>query len=118
MPLRPCLDCKTPTDGTRCPTCRSSRNRARDQRRGSSTARGYDHAHETTRESFAPIVAAGQASCSEPICLEPTRAITPDSEWDLAHDRDTGGYRGPAHARCNRAEGARYLATLRGHRPA
>ena len=36
---KPCLDCGTPTDATRCPTHTSTANR----RRGSAAERGYDH---------------------------------------------------------------------------
>lgn len=39
----------------------------------------------------------------------PTRWIQPGTPWDLAHDRSRPGfYLGPAHAKCNRAEGARW----------
>ena len=68
----------------------------------------YGKAHQTHRKQLAPTVAAGQAQCTEPICLMPTRWITPGSEWDLAHDRTRPGqYHGPAHAVCNRTEGGR-----------
>lgn len=44
MPLpRPCLDCGFNTAaGSRCPDCEAKRQKARDARRGSSSARGYD----------------------------------------------------------------------------
>lgn len=69
--------------------------------------------HREARAAFAPIVAAGEALCAEPICLIErdggTRWIDPEEEWDAAHDRrDPTGrtYLGPAHSRCNRSEGA------------
>lgn len=73
------------------------------------TERGYGRPHQRERERWAPSVAAGQAQCAERICLERTRWITPGTPWDLAHDRASGGYLGPAHAKCNRSEGARYV---------
>lgn len=51
MPQRPCLDCGRLTTrvGSRCPTCSSARNQARDARRGSRQERGYDRQHEANR---------------------------------------------------------------------
>lgn len=73
------------------------------------TERGYGPDHQAERRALAPLVDAGQAHCTEPICLEPHRRIHPGTPWDLAHNREQPGtYHGPAHARCNRAEGARY----------
>lgn len=63
-----------------------------------------------------PAVDAGQAYCTEPICLMRSRWIRPGSKWDAAHNRRTGGYRGPAHARCNRSEAATFGNRLRGLR--
>lgn len=68
----------------------------------------YRHLHQQTRARWAPIVNAGDAYCTEIICKMRTRWIAPGSKWDLAHDRVNGGYLGPAHARCNRSEGAAY----------
>lgn len=76
--------------------------------RDTTAARGYGHQHQAERRGWAPTVEAGEAWCAEVICLEPDRWIEPGTPWDLAHNRDTGGYLGPAHERCNRAEGARY----------
>lgn len=125
MPLRPCLDCKKPTEGNRCASCQESRPRAprtdtdrardreRDQVRGTARQRGYDTEHEKRRQELAPDVEAGRAYCAELICLEPSRWIAPGSDWDLAHNREVPGtYLGPAHARCNRAEGARFKARV------
>ena len=77
------------------------------------TEQGYGYTHQQERERWRPTVEAGRAICAEPICLHPTRTINPGTPWDLAHNRRTGGYRGPAHRRCNRAEGARWKEQLR-----
>jgi hypothetical protein len=109
--MRPCLDCRTPTDGSRCPGCRSKKNATRDRQRGSRQQRGYGADHDAERARLQPVVDAGLAECTEPVCLEADRWIAPGSDWDLAHNREEPGtYRGPAHARCNRAEGGRWSA--------
>ena len=68
----------------------------------------YGSAHRTERAKYAPAVSRGEAYCMEPICLLPDRRIPPGTAWDLAHDREHGGYHGPSHATCNRAEGGRW----------
>jgi hypothetical protein len=75
----------------------------------STTERGYGNMHAKLRRQLAPIVARGDAYCMEPVCLMVTRHIPAGTPWDLAHNRETGGYRGPAHQRCNRSEGAHHL---------
>lgn len=75
---------------------------------------GADHA--AVRRMLAPQVAAGDGWCAEPVCLFESRWIPPSSPWDLAHNRECGGWRGPAHAKCNRSEGAAYGNRLRGLR--
>jgi hypothetical protein len=77
--------------------------------------RGYGAEHQAERKRLAPTVQAGRAYCTEPICLMDDRWIEPGTPWDLAHDRDAGPgrYHGPAHRRCNRSEGARWLALLK-----
>lgn len=79
--------------------------------RDSTTERGYGAKHQAEKERHRPTVDAGQAHCAELVCLEPDRWIQPGSAWDLAHDRANGGYLGPAHRRCNRAEGGRWRHT-------
>ena len=76
----------------------------------STTDRGYGGDHEAERERWRATVEAGQAKCSAITCLEPSRAIPPDAEWDLDHNDARTGYRGPAHARCNRSAGGRTAA--------
>ena len=67
----------------------------------------YRYAHQQERNRWRPIVEAGQAACSEPVCVMPTRWIAPGSRWDLSHDATGTRWIGPSHARCNRAENAR-----------
>jgi hypothetical protein len=81
---------------------------------GTTTERGYGVAHARERRRWAPFVARGEVECAEPRCLEVEdgrpRTIAPEAPWDLAHDRDNPSlYLGPAHMRCNRAEGARFV---------
>lgn len=79
-------------------------------RRGTTDQRGYDSKHKAERARWAPVVAAGQAYCTEPVCLEQrdghSRWIAPTEPWHLAHGDGQSGYRGPAHPRCNSSEGA------------
>jgi hypothetical protein len=71
--------------------------------------RGYGYTHQKTRAAYKPAVDAGQATCTERVCLMASRRIAPGSAWDLAHDRThPGAYLGPAHAKCNRSEGSAY----------
>jgi hypothetical protein len=112
--LRFCCKCAQPYEAHRVnqrycnPECRPNRGHTVSQR--TNTERGYGADHQRHRRAVAPTVDAGQAWCTEPICLMPDRWIEPGTPWDLAHDRDAGpsAYRGPAHARCNRSEGARF----------
>lgn len=100
MASRPCLDCGTPSSGTRCGGCARARGRARDAIRGSSTERGYDHAHEQTRALLLPHAIG--TPC--PRCSEIMHA---DEPLDLGHSeglRENKYSRGDRieHARCNR----------------
>ena len=98
-----------------CKACKPKHGGVRRMPRASSIARGYDKAHKQLRASLQPLVDAGLAVCTEPICKHPTREITPGSRWDLAHDREEPGtYLGPAHQWCNRAEGAAFGNRQRG----
>jgi hypothetical protein len=110
---RACMICGFPTGSTRrpfCKVCRRERDRAlqraRDARRPSSTARGYDRAHKKLRARVARDVEAGVAICAR--CL---KAIVPGTPWDLGHhDLDRTVHTGPEHASCNRATAARRAA--------
>lgn len=75
--------------------------------------RGYGAAHQRERERHRPAVEAGRARCCEIICLFPSRLIPPAAKWDLAHNRRTGAHLGPAHRKCNQAEGWRWANHLR-----
>jgi hypothetical protein len=71
----------------------------------------YRGEHQRLKEAFRIAVNAGQAWCTEDTCLMPTRWIPPGTAWDLAHNHQIGGYKGPAHAKCNRTEGAKRSPT-------
>ena len=102
MPIRPCLDCGTLAEGSRCPACdtprrRSSRRTRSEAARPSAAARGYGPGHQALRAQWAPLVAAGEVSCWR--CSRP---IAPGTPWHLGHDdRDRSVHRGPEHRRCN-----------------
>lgn len=78
--------------------------------KASTTARGYGTQHQRERKRWAPVVARGDAYCTETLCLIErdggSRWIEPGAAWDLAHTPDRLAYLGPAHSRCNRSEGA------------
>ena len=57
--------------------------------------------HFGLRARWRPIVNGGGATCC--LCHEP---IVPGTPWDLDHTPDRRGYRGVAHAHCNRSDGA------------
>lgn len=77
----------------------------------STTSRGYGHQHRQARRRWQQAVDQGRATCSR--CGLP---ILPGQAWDLDHTDDRGGYLGPAHATCNRADGARKTNTQRRER--
>jgi hypothetical protein len=68
-------------------------------RRGSSSARGYGYGHQQLRKALLPY-AYGQPC---PRCGE---TMLPGQRLDLDHTDDRAGYRGMAHATCNRRAGA------------
>lgn len=90
-----------PTIVTKSGYCPNHR-RARNQARGSSTARGYDTDHQRLRRAWTPTVRAGTVTC--PKCGKP---IAPSELWDLGHTDDRTAYTGPEHATCNRIEAGR-----------
>jgi hypothetical protein len=103
----------TQTHRTQAAHVTRSRHRAPGDTR-TTTQRGYGNLHQKLKRQLTPIVDRGDAHCQEIHCLMTTRWIPPHTAWDLAHDRVNGGYLGPAHMRCNRSEGARYLAATTG----
>lgn len=60
--------------------------------------RRYSSAHQRLRAAVAVAVEQGGANCTR--CGLP---IAPGEAWDLDHEDDGNGYRGPSHASCNRA---------------
>lgn len=77
---------------------------------GTSIERGYGQAHQAERRKWEPIVQSGEARCVFEDCQLP---IDPKGEWDLDHNADRTGWRGPAHVKCNRAAGARNATKAR-----
>lgn len=71
---RPCLDCGTPTDGSRCPTHR----RAWDRRRPTATQRGYDAEHRAARAELRNYLPG-------PCGYGCGRLLMPDGDWVAAH---------------------------------
>lgn len=90
-----CLDCGAITNGSRCDDCANRKDRRRQAARGDR----YGAEHRALRKEWLTHVRAGIVTCTR--CGEP---ISPSDDWDLDH-RMNGSF--PAHARCNRAAGAR-----------
>lgn len=57
----------------------------------------YSGYYLAIRKAWAPVVARGEATCHEPICLMPTRTIYPGSKWALSHDPSGTVILGPSH---------------------
>jgi hypothetical protein len=66
----------------------------------STTARGYGYQHQQLRRALLPY-AYGQP------CHHCGKTMQPGQPLDLDHTDDRTGYRGVAHATCNRQAGAR-----------
>lgn len=66
---------------------------------GSTTARGYGYSHQQLRQALLPY-AYGQR------CHHCGNTMQPGQPLDLDHTEDRAGYRGMAHATCNRRAGA------------
>jgi hypothetical protein len=72
---RPCLDCGTPTEGSRCPTHRRGWERTR---RPTATKRGYDVSHRRAREALKAELPGGCGyGCGT--------LLMPDGDWVAAH---------------------------------
>jgi hypothetical protein len=70
----------------------------------------YGPAHKALRERLAPVVATGTVECAR--CGD---VIEPGTAWQLDHNDDGRGYRGPSHATCNARAGAEKLLGLNGN---
>lgn len=68
--------------------------------KGSTAARGYGYGHERLRKALLPS-AYGQP------CHHCGQTMLRSQALDLDHTPDRSGYRGMAHASCNRRDGAR-----------
>lgn len=102
--LRLCLDCGTLSAKTRCPAHTSQRARQRDQRRGSSTARGYGPEHRATREKLLPLALGMLCPIQGPNC---DGVMTDPDRMDLDHSDPAARLRGEPGDRitcapCNR----------------
>jgi hypothetical protein len=82
--------------------------------KGNTTDRGYGSEHQKLRKQWAPIVAAGQATCHSRRCLHHTRTIHPGQRWVLGHTDDRTTWTGPEHQRCGLSDGARRGNQMRG----
>lgn len=76
----------------------------------------YGATYQAIRRAYAAVVERGEATCSEPICLLPSRTIRPGSKWHLSHDITGTRILGPSHVRCNVAESAIRSNKRRGER--
>lgn len=72
----------------------------------------YSGYYLAIRRAWAPVVARGEATCHEPVCLKDTRAIHPGSSWDLSHDPTGTVILGPSHRSCVTDQKVRSGATL------
>jgi hypothetical protein len=84
----------------RCPPCQAHATATR-QQRANTTARGYGSAHQKTKAELLEQWQPGDpcAHCQQPM----TEADRYSRDGlDLAHTGDRSGYRGLAHAACNR----------------
>lgn len=92
MPMRPCLDCRRPTEGSRCGRCKGERERGR----GSRQERGYDADYEQQLRDPAYVAATHCTSCGE--------AFTDDNPKTGGHVTALrhGGGDGSVVAQCQR----------------
>ncbi len=76
----------------------------------SATQRGYGVQHQRTR---ARLIARAYGQ----LCGLCGQVMEPGQDLDLDHTPDRTGYRGMAHASCNRSDGARRGNAMRAKRP-
>lgn len=80
---------------------------------GTTTQRGYGHAHQAERERRLKRYRPGDlcAHCGQPICYPPAVVR---QYVDLPHNTARTGYLpGLAHRKCNRADGQRTATAIR-----
>lgn len=71
--------------------------------------------HKRRTKVYADAIKAGEGWCVEPVCMIEREGgsrfiapTTPRAGWHVPHNEDGLTYRdGPAHARCNTADGGR-----------
>jgi len=85
MPLKPCIDCGTITNGTRCAACSSKKSKARDAERGTRHERGYDADYEAAKRDPAFVAATHCARCRRP--FTPANRKTAGHKLALRKDR-------------------------------
>lgn len=100
MPTKkPCIVCGALSSGTRCPTHRQAKERARQAGRD---PQRYAQ-NQALRKVWAPRVATGEVRCRR--CRKPIRVGT---EWHIGHpDAECVAPVGPEHATCNTSAAGR-----------
>lgn len=104
MALRPCIDCHTPTNKSRCPRCKQAFNTVPYRVRPSATQRGYDVAWQRLVKR---VLARDNEVCW--LCGQ-AGATSGDHVVPLSRGGarlDPANVRA-AHVECNSAKGARY----------
>lgn len=76
----------------------------------------YGPIYQAIRRAWSSVVARGEATCHEPVCLMTSRHIAPGTRWHLSHDPTGTRILGPSHVRCNTSEGATRGNANRGSR--
>lgn len=64
--MKPCLDCGSPTSGTRC----TEHERARDASRGTASQRGYDAKYEQQKRAPEYVNATHCIECGQPFTAD------------------------------------------------
>lgn len=63
--------------------------------------------HRAMRKTYAAqLERDGHLTCAQPVCVEPTRTIRPDTPWAAGHDDAGTHYIGPVHRTCNQSAAA------------
>jgi 5-methylcytosine-specific restriction protein A len=114
MPPRPCLDCGTPAQDTRCPTCKAANDNTRYARRGTTAQRGLAGNHARIsghyKDTHAPCACNGECGRHNGTC---GRQGTPENPITAGHivPRARGGTNDPTNYQpecrsCNSAKQA------------